>query len=187
METEPSSDRMTWSPFRSCTYECARECMATFPCAPMPFRFGARTARVDHQCHPGRCFLCGANSSKAAARRGCHRAPAARVHAAAARPAARAHELTGPRAEEYVKVSFSRGTSSVGRASASQAEGHGFEPRVPLKTVRKLGCFSGSATRTCLRCPPVARQSLDDCHAVRGDDRHGVPTKVVTVWAASVA
>ncbi len=28
---------------------------------------------------------------------------------------------------------FSRGTSSVGRASASQAEGRGFEPRVPLR------------------------------------------------------
>ena len=29
-----------------------------------------------------------------------------------------------------------RGNSSVGRASASQAEGHEFEPRLPLQTLK---------------------------------------------------
>ena len=32
-----------------------------------------------------------------------------------------------------------RGSSSVGRASASQAEGHGFESRLPLNLIKVLG------------------------------------------------
>ena len=36
-----------------------------------------------------------------------------------------------------------RGSSSVGRASAFQAEGREFEPRLPLKKVPKGQCSSG--------------------------------------------
>src|SRR5206468_9527190 len=47
--------------------------------------------------------------------------------------------------------SGARGRSSVGRASASQAEGRGFEPRRPLlrKSSRRRGAFVRAAGSPC--------------------------------------
>lgn len=38
----------------------------------------------------------------------------------------------------YICATFRCGNSSVGRALASQAEGHGFEPRLPLRYFKRF-------------------------------------------------
>ena len=47
------------------------------------------------------------------------------------------------------------GSSSVGRASASQAEGRGFEPRLPLTLVLKSECFLYGKRLVNLRSPTL--------------------------------
>lgn len=56
-----------------------------------------------------------------------------------------AKEETSSIFRKFVGIMSARGNSSVGRASASQAEGGGFEPRFPLHQVIPLrnGNISG--------------------------------------------
>jgi hypothetical protein len=48
-------------------------------------------------------------------------------------------QLADPKAEGLINCKWTKcGNSSVGRASASQAEGRGFESRFPLKQKKRL-------------------------------------------------
>src|SRR5947207_12434980 len=69
-----------------------------------------------------------------------------------------------------------RGRSSVGRASASQAEGHGFEPRRPLhRKALETAPFLFSALATYSTAASVSASSvLRECWQKRWQDRKSI-------------